>query len=152
MISPAQQGDNPGAIREGNMRSGGIHWLAVIAAAIAIYAIGFVIYGVLVPEESWMAMSGMTDAEKSTAMTRMPFSIVMPIMTAVFRAVLFKWGAVADAMKGAQWGLVVALASAIPTTLYGWVYGGMDTSMSMIDSAHLLLGHVAAGAILGGWK
>ena len=27
------------------MRSGGINWLAVIAAAIAIYAIGFVIYG-----------------------------------------------------------------------------------------------------------
>jgi hypothetical protein len=92
------------------MRSGGIHWIAVIAAAFAVYALGFVIYGMLVPEESWMAMSGMTDAEKATAMTRMPFSIVMPILTAVFMAVLLKWGAVAGAMKGAQWGRVVALA------------------------------------------
>jgi hypothetical protein len=134
------------------MRSGGINWLAVIAAAIAIYALGFVIYGMLIPPESWMAMSGMTEAETATAMTRMPYSVVMPIMTAVFLAVLFKWGAVADAMKGAQWGVVVALASAVPTILYGWVYGGLSTDMTMIDGAHLLLGHIAAGAILGGWK
>ncbi len=134
------------------MRSGGINWLAVIAAAIAIYAIGFVIYGVMMSEEANMAMSGMTDAEKATAMTRMPFSVVMPILTAVFMAVLLKWGAVADTMKGAQWGLVVALASAVPTMLYGWVYGGLSTDMTMIDCAHLLLGHIAAGAIIGGWK
>ena len=132
------------------MRSGGIHWFAVIAAAIAVYAIGFLIYGVVVPED--MAMMGMTEAEKATAMSRMAFSPIMPILTAVFLAVLFKWGAVADAMKGAQWALVVALASAVPTMLYGWVYGGLSTDMTMLDSAHLLLGHVAAGAILGGWK
>ena len=134
------------------MRSGGINWLAVIAAAVAIYAFGFVIYGMVIPEESWMAMSGMTEAEKAVAMSRMMFSPVMPIMTAVFLAVLFKWGQVATVMKGGQWAAVVALASAVPTCLYGWVYGGMSTDMTMVDCAHLLLGHVAAGAILGGWK
>src|SRR5690242_12557644 len=41
---------------EGEMRSGGINWLAVIVAAIVIYAIGFVIYGVLIPEDRLMAM------------------------------------------------------------------------------------------------
>jgi hypothetical protein len=153
MVSPAQQGEiTPAQQGEGNMRSGGIHWLAVVSAAIAIYAIGFVIYGVLMSEEANMAMSGMTEAEKATAMSRMPFSVVMPIMTAVFMAVLFKWGAVADAMTGAKWAMVVALASAVPTMLYGWVYGGLNTDMTMIDVAHLLLGHIAAGAILGGWK
>jgi hypothetical protein len=134
------------------MRSGGIHWLAVIAAAVAIYALGFVIYGLLIPEESWMAMSGTTEAEKAVAMSRMMFSPVMPILTAVFLAVLFKWGQVASAMKGAQWAMVVALASAIPTCLYGWVYGGASTDITLLDSTHLLLGHIAAGAILGGWK
>ncbi len=134
------------------MRSGGINWLAVIVAAIAIYAIGFVIYGVLVPEESWMAMTGMTEAEKATALSRMAFSPIMPILTAALMAVLFKWGSVADAVTGAKWALVVALASAIPTILYGWVYGGLNTNMTMVDGSHLLLGHVAAGAILGGWK
>ena len=42
-----------------------------------------------------MAMSGITEAEKAVAMSRMMFSPVMPILTAVFMAVLFKWGQVA---------------------------------------------------------
>jgi|RhiMetdeSRZDD1v2_1073273.scaffolds.fasta_scaffold811841_2 hypothetical protein len=134
------------------MRSGGINWLAVLVAAIAIYAIGFVIYAMLIPEPTWMAMSGMTEAEKATAMSRMMYSPIMPIMIAVFMAVLFKWGQVADAMSGIRWGAVIALASAIPTMLYGWVYGGLSTDMTMVDCGHLLLGHVAAGAVLGGWK
>jgi hypothetical protein len=134
------------------MRSGGINWLAVIAAAVAVYALGFVIYGMLIPEESLTAMSGITESEKAVAMSRMMFSPVMPVLTAVFLAVLFKWGQVASAMKGAQWAMVVALASAIPTCLYGWVYGGASTDMTLLDSTHLLLGHIAAGAILGGWK
>jgi len=126
--------------------------LAVLVAAIAIYAIGFVIYAMLIPEPTWMAMSGMTEAEKATAMSRMMYSPIMPIMIAVFMAVLFKWGQVADAMSGIRWGAVIALASAIPTMLYGWVYGGLSTDMTMVDCGHLLLGHVAAGAVLGGWK
>ena len=134
------------------MRSGGINWLAVIVSAIAIYAIGFVIYAMLIPEETWMAMTGMTEETKAVAMSRMPFSVVMPILTAVFMAVLFKWGQVADWMAGIKWATVVALASAVPTMMYGWVYGGLNTDMTMIDCAHLLLGHIAAGAILGGWK
>lgn len=134
------------------MRSGGINWLAVIAAAIAIYAIGFVIYAMMIPMDSYTAMSGISEAEQTTAMARMPFSVVMPIMTALFMAVLLKWAQVADAMAGVKWGLVVALASGIPTILYGWVYDGDNSSLTMIDCGHLMLGHIAAGAILGGWK
>ena len=134
------------------MRSGGINWLAVIAAAVVIYAIGFVIYGMMIPEAEWMAMSGMTEGEKATAMSRMAYSPLMPILTAIFMAILFKWGQVADAMAGIKWAVVVGLASAVPTMLYGWVYGGLDTNMTMVDIGHLLLGHIAAGAILGGWK
>ena len=134
------------------MRSGGIHWLAVIAAAIAIYAIGFVIYGVLVSEDTMMAMTGMTESEQAIAMSRLTFSPVMPILTAVFMAILFKWGSVDSVEKGVKWAVVLALASAIPTILYGWVYGGLDTNMTTIDGAHLLVGHIAAGAILGGWR
>lgn len=134
------------------MRTGGINWLAVIVSAIAIYAIGYVIYVILIPEEAMMAMTGITDAEKATAMSRLMYSPLMPIMTAVFMAVLFKWGQVADAVAGVKWAVVIGLASAVPTMLYGWVYGGLDNSMTMIDCAHLLLGHITAGAILGGWK
>ena len=135
------------------MRAGGINWLAVIVAAIAIYAIGFVIYGLLVPPEWWMAASGITQAEmEQVGASRMPFSVVMPLMTAIFLAVLFKLGKVADLGTGVKWGALVALASAIPTLLYGWVYGTGPFDATLIDSGHLLLGHVAAGAIIGRWR
>lgn len=135
------------------MRAGGINWLAVIAAAIVIYAIGFIIYVMLLPEEWWMSASGISQAEiDAVGASRMPFGIVMPLMIAGFLAVLFKLGKVADAATGAKWAVVVALASAIPTLLYGWVYGVEPFGVTAIDSAHLMLGHVAAGAILGGWR
>lgn len=135
------------------MRAGGINWIAVVVAGVAFYAIGFVIYGMLIPAERWMAMSGTSAAEMEVVgQSRMPFSVVMPLMTAGFMALLFKWGAVVGASKGAQWGMVVALASAVPGMLYGWVYGVGPIDITVIDIAHLLLGHVAVGAILGAWK
>jgi Na+/melibiose symporter-like transporter len=135
------------------MRSGGINWLAVIVAAVAFYAIGFVIYGMLVPAETWMAMSGITAEEmEAVGSSRMPFSVIMPLMTAIFMAVIFKWAQVAGASNGAKWGAVISLASAVPAVMYGWVYGIGPAEMTLVDSGHLLLGHVAAGAILGGWK
>lgn len=134
------------------MRSGGIHWLAVIAAAIAIYAIGFVIYGLLLPVETWTAWEGDTPELAAVGDSRMPFGLVMPLMTAVFMAVIFKWAQVAGASNGAKWGAVIALASAVPAELYAWVYGTGMVQVTLIDSGHLLLGHVVAGAILAGWK
>lgn len=131
------------------MRSGGINWLAVIVAAVAVYAVGFVIYGLLVPEES---MAGMTEVEKATAMSRMMYGPLMPILTAAFIAVLFKWGAVEDMVSGIKWGAAIALASAVPAILYAWVYGGADTNLTLIDISHLGIGHIVAGAIIGGWR
>ena len=135
------------------MRAGGINWIAVIVAAVAIYAVGFVIYGLFVPAETWMAWEGITAEDMATVGgSRMPFSVVMPLMTAIFMAVIFKWAQVVGASNGAKWGAVVALASAIPAVMYGWVYGIGPAEITLVDSGHLLLGHVVAGAVLGGWK
>ena len=135
------------------MRVGGINWIAVLVAAIVFYALGFIIYVLLIPPENWMAMSGISEAERdAVGQSRMIFGCVMPLMTSIFMAVLFKWGSVTGASKGAQWAMVVALASAVPGMLYGWVYGVGPIDMTVIDSAHLLLAHAAVGAILGGWR
>jgi hypothetical protein len=134
------------------MRAGGINWLAVLAAAVTSYVIGFLIYGIIIPEEKFLAMSGMTEEQMAVAQSRMAFGVLMPIATAVFLAILFKWGGVDSAAGGGQWGLVVALASAVPTVWYGWVYGGLPAGMTLIDTGHLLLAHIIAGAILGGWR
>ena len=135
------------------MRAGGFNWAAVLAAAVAIYAIGFVIYGLVIPPESWMAMSGISQAEmEAVGQSRMMFGPLMPILTAVFLAVILQWGGVSTVSTGVRWAVTIAFASAIPTVLYGWVYGVGPIEATVIDAAHLLLGHAAAGAILGGWR
>lgn len=127
--------------------------LAILAAAIAIYLIGFVIYGMLIPPESWMAMSGISkDQADAVGMTRMPYSPIMPVMTAIGLAVLYKWGNVVGLANGIKWAVMISFASAVPTIWYGWVYGVGGAEISMIDSAHLLVGHIVAGAILASWK
>lgn len=133
------------------MRVSGLNLGGVLGAAVAIYLIGFLIYGVLLPPETWMAWSGETEAELVAA-NRMAFSPIMPIMTALFLAILFKLGNVASAATGAKWAAVVALASALPAMLYGWVYGTGPIQEWIVDAAHLFLGHVTAGAILGRWR
>ena len=133
------------------MRVGGINLAAVIGAAIAVYIVGFVIYGLLVPAETWMELSGLTE-DQLNAVDRMPFSPVMPLMTALFLAVLFRLGNVQDSSTGMKWAAIVALASGIPTLLYGWVYGIGPLAMTAIDSGHILVGHIVAGGILGRWR
>ncbi|HEU5284924.1 MAG TPA: DUF1761 domain-containing protein [Sphingomicrobium sp.] len=134
------------------MRAGGMNWAAVLAAAVAFYALGFVIYGMIVPEETMLAWSRLTQEEMASGMARMPFGALLPLATALFMAVLFNLGGVDGAAKGARWGMVIALASAIPTIWYGWVYELRPFEAGLLDSAHQLLGHAVVGGILGRWR
>jgi len=135
------------------MRAGGINWVAALVAAIGIYAVGFIIYGVLIDPDMWMAAEGITaDELQAASPTRMPFSALMPLATAFGMAVLFKWGNVQGLGDGVKWGVLIALASAIPALWYGWVYGVGPAWLTVLDSSHLILGHAVAGAILGRWK
>lgn len=129
-----------------------INPFAVLVAAIAIYATGFVIYAMLVPSQTWAEMSGFEMAElEAIGMSRMPFSVIMPIVTAICLAIILHWRGATTWREGAQTGFVVALGSALMARLYGWVYGVGGIDIIALDWVHLLLGHVAAGAILGGW-
>jgi len=135
------------------MRIYGYNLVAILAAAIVIYAVGYVIYGVLIPPEVWMKNAGVT-AEQMNAIggARMIYGPLMPLATAVGMAVLFRWARVGGLQPGLRYGALVALLSAIPAIWYGWVYGVGGATDPLIDSAHLLVGHMAAGSVLATWK
>ena len=135
------------------MRIAGVNIVAVLVAAVAIYLVGFLIFGVIVDPARWMASAGITPEQAAAVGTsRMAYSVVMPLMTAGFMAVLFNWANVTGLANGAKWGAMIALASAIPALLYGWVYGVGDCFGPMLDSTHMLVGHIIAGGILAAWK
>jgi hypothetical protein len=70
-----------------------INWVAVLVAAAAFFAIGYVIHLQLVDLEAWDAAKH-TDRERLSG-TRMAFGVVLPLATAIGIAVLFNWANVA---------------------------------------------------------
>ena len=100
-----------------------------------------------------MAASGITQAEMDgVGMARLPYSPVMPLVTAVGMAILFEWANVSGAANGVKWALLVACLSALPAMWYSWVYGVGPMAGTLIDSAYLLTGHAVGGAILARWR
>jgi hypothetical protein len=135
------------------MRVAGINWVAALVAAIAIYAVGALIYGFIVDPQIWMEGARITEAElEAVGPARIPFGMVMPLATAFGMAIVFKWANVEGLANGVKWGVLIAFLSAIPALWYGWVYGIGPASATMLDSVHLLLSHAIAGAILAAWK
>jgi hypothetical protein len=135
------------------MRIYGYNLVAILAAAIVIYAVGYIIYGVLIPPDVWMKNAGVTPEEMNAISgARMIYGPLMPLATAVGMAVLFRWASVGGLHAGLRYGALVALFSAIPAIWYGWVYGVGGATDPLIDSAHLLVGHMVAGSVLATWK
>jgi len=128
----------------------GINWAAVLVAATAFFAIGFVIHMRLVDLKAWDAAKHTDQAKLSKA--RMAAGMILPLATAIGLAVLFVWADVAGVGEGVKWGLVVALASALPVLWYNWFYGTAPVWIFAVDSAHQLIGHAVVGAILAGWR
>jgi len=132
------------------MQIAGINWVAVLAAAAAFFAIGYVIHMRLVDLKAWNAAKHIDEAELSAA--RMASGMILPLATAIGLALVFSWGNVTGVADGVKWALVIALASGLPVLWYNWFYGNAPIWIFAVDSAHQLIGHAVVGAILGGWR
>lgn len=133
------------------MRVMGHNVLAIVAAAVAIWAIGFLLYVVLF-QEQWMTWMGMTEADAGTDNGRMPFMVVMPFLQAIGLSLAVKWRNASGLMGGLTTGVLMAVFFSIAARMYGWVYSFDVNELLYLDSLHFVLTHAVAGAILGAWK
>lgn len=134
------------------MRVMGHNVFAIILAALAIYAIEFVIFAVLISPEQYMAFTGVTMEQMEGGMARMPFGIVPPLLAAIGLSLVIKWRNAPGLMGGVMTALIMAVLFAFGTSLYGYVYGPHIESYLPVNLAHFLVCYAAAGAILGAWK
>jgi hypothetical protein len=132
------------------MRYQGHNVLAIVAAAVVIYLIEFVIFAVLIPGDQYFALTGMTEGQGDAS--RMPVGIVMPILTAIGLSLVIKWRNAPGMMAGLSTGLLMAVLFAFSTSLYAYVYGANTVAYLPINLGHFLVCWGAAGAILGAWK
>jgi hypothetical protein len=134
------------------MRMMGHNVLAIVLAAIAIYALEFLIFGVLLPGAQYMAMTGYGADSMRAGMARMPFGVVPPILTAIGLSLGVKWRNKAGWMAGVVTGVLMAVFLAFAVGLYGYVYGPNNLAFMGVTLAHFVVCYAVAGAILGAWK
>ncbi len=133
------------------MRIAGVNLIAVLVAAVLIYAIGFVIYGLLFSQQ-WMAMQGLTEADMGKfEQWRMYLSPVMPILIAFGIGIAHKWRGASGLMAGLTTGAIVWLCLMLPVRMYSFVYGMEVMGLFEMDGAHLLADALIAGAVFGLW-
>lgn len=124
-----------------------LNWMAILAASAAFFVIGALWYGFIFAD-AWMAAMGLTE-EDAGSPAWMILGFVITVMQVIGLALILKWkgdAKPADAIKTAAilWALL-----ALPFTLYGYIYSpGHSTTLLMIDASHLLVGWIAAAAVL----
>ncbi len=134
------------------MRMMGHNVLAIAAAAIVIYLIEYVIFGVLISGDQYMAMTGLSAEQGAAGMGRMPLGAIMPILTAIGLALVIKWRNAPGLMGGVTTALLMAVLFGFSTSLYSYVYGAHADAYLPINLGHFLVCYAAGGAIIGAWK
>ena len=129
----------------------GDNWYAVLAAAAAIYAVGFLIYGLFL-SSLWLKLTGYDKEQLRPHAWKMAISPIMPILTAIGLAILFKLARVDNLAIGVVLSFQIWFFIALPVRLYSFVYSPEKIGLLVLDAVHLLLGFLVAGAILGGWR
>lgn len=134
------------------MRMMGHNVLAIIVAAIAIYALEYLIFAVIVPGPAYMAMSGYSAESMQEGAARMPFGAIPPILAAIGLSLAIKWRNKPGWMSGLVTGVMMAVFFAFAVSFYGYVYGPNTLNFMALSLAHFVVCYGAAGAILGAWK
>jgi hypothetical protein len=133
------------------MRIMGLNAIACLVAAIAMYAVGALIYGVLF-SDLWMTLSGYSPDMLAPHMWRVTLSPVMPILGAIGIALAIQWRKAEGPIAGAATGALVCLFFSLAARLYMFVYGVEPAGLLALDAAHLFATHIVGGAILGAMK
>lgn len=132
------------------MRFNGHNLLAILAAAIAIYLIEFVIFAVLMTPDQFLALTGLETDQLHP--DRMPFGVLPPILAAIGLSLAVKWRNAPGLVGGAMTGVWVAVFFGFAVSLYPFVYGSHMPAYLAVDLAHYVVCYGVAGAILGAWK
>jgi hypothetical protein len=128
----------------------GLNVVAVLAAAIAFYVLGYVWYAVLF-ESQWLTAIAMTKSQTEAAMSPMWMGVgaLITIAQVVGIALVLKWRNAATLVSAVGTSGVIWLVLGLPIVAYAYAYMPAHSEMLLaIDGAHLLLGWALSAAIL----
>ena len=130
-------------------RLSGVNLVGVLLAAIAMWIVGAVWYG-LVFSEAWLAASGWTEAMfEDQSPIWMVAGFVLSLVLAFGLGWHMKQKSITKLNTAALFGLWLALLVGVPLMAYGYVYSpGHSLELFMINASHTVVTFVAACAVL----
>lgn len=141
------------------------NYLAVLVAAIVIFALGGLWYSPVLFMKKWIALQNRTEEQMraEAAAANMPVLYISAFVTALLTALVMAHllghlAAAVDpnmhpsAAHGAMFGFVCWLGFAAPTSYGTAIFSGKPKQLWLIDSTYNLVAFVLAGAILGAWR
>ncbi len=137
------------------MTFAGINYIAVVAAAVASFMLGWVWYSMLF-QKQWMAALGKTpeeckDQPMPVGLMALTF-VSLAVMALILAGVMGHLGPTGFTLKnGVITGALVWLGFVITTMAVNHGYQGVKRALTVIDSGHWLAVLVLQGAILGLW-
>ena len=133
-----------------------MNWLALIVAAVATFAVGFVWYGMLF-KDAWIAATGMTEEKQKSGNMPMIFgvSFLFAFMAALF---LHGWVWHEDQPEfhtfkhGAFHGVIAALFVVLPTLGTNALYEQKSWKYILINVGYWVVCFALMGGILNVWR
>ena len=132
----------------------GLNSVAILAASVAFFIVGFLWYGLLFAD-AWMAASGITKemAEADQNPRWMIGGFVITVMQVIGIGLVLKWKGATSLNAAAMTALLLWFVFALPFCLYAYFYSVAHSStLLMIDASHLLVGWVVSAIVLSFFK
>jgi len=130
-----------------------LNWLAVLAAAVAAFALGGLWYSPVLFGRAWMSVNNLTEADLAKGNMAKIFGLALVfevIMAANLAAFLAEpktsaaWGATAGFLAGFGW-VALAIATIALFERRSWKY-------TLINGGYMTLSFVIMGLIIGAWR
>ena len=143
-----------------------VNYLAVLVAAIIIFALGGLWYSPVLFVKKWLALQNRTVEQEraQAAAANMPLMYTSAFVTALITSwvmahLLGHFAAAVDpsvmqlnAAHGAMFGFVCWLGFAAPTSYATAIFSGKPKQLWLIDTSYNLVSFMLAGLILAVWR
>lgn len=131
---------------------GDLNVLAILAAALATMALGFVWYAPPVFGNAWMRLLGKRKEDMGKPGPAIALSALGSLLAAVALAVTLEGFAARDLVSGLGIGALVGVGFIAPVMATDHVFAGRPIPLYLLNVTYHVLSFIAMGAILGAWQ
>lgn len=129
----------------------GVYHPAAIVAAIALFAWGWVWYGLLFAK-TWPALAGVTAAQMTPTAAPYIVSAIVCLVIGYGSAIALAQGQKQSASQGIQFGLFFGILFIASFMLQGYMFAQKPLGLWAIDAGYCVSGLALAGLINGAWR